>query len=46
GGAKNAGMKTCLVRTGKFRPEDLERGIEPDLVIDSIAELASVIMGE
>lgn len=43
GGAINAGMKTCLVRTGKFRPEDLERGIEPDLVVDSIAELPSVI---
>ena len=43
GGAKNAGMKTCLVRTGKFRPEDLESGIEPDLVIDSIADLPNVL---
>ncbi len=39
GGAQSAGMKTVLVRTGKFLPKDLEREIKPDAIIDSIADL-------
>jgi HAD superfamily hydrolase (TIGR01458 family) len=39
GGAQAAGMKTILVRTGKFRPTDLNGTIQPDVIIDSIAEL-------
>jgi HAD superfamily hydrolase (TIGR01458 family) len=40
GGAQRAGMKTVLVRTGKFRQDDLERSsIVPDGVIDSVADL-------
>ncbi|MEM7435780.1 MAG: TIGR01458 family HAD-type hydrolase [Myxococcota bacterium] len=39
GGAQAAGLHGVLVRTGKFRPRDLERGIEPDAVLDSIADL-------
>jgi len=42
GGAQAAGLRGILVRTGKFRDGDLERGVEPDLVIDSIAELPRV----
>jgi HAD superfamily hydrolase (TIGR01458 family) len=38
-GAQAAGLKTLLVRTGKFRPADLETEIRPDGVIDSIADL-------
>jgi HAD superfamily hydrolase (TIGR01458 family) len=39
-GAQGCGMRTLLVRTGKFRPEALERsGLRPDAVLDSIAEL-------
>lgn len=39
-GAQRFGMRTALVRTGKFRPDDLERsGIAPDIVVNSIAEL-------
>ena len=38
-GAQQAGLQGMLVRTGKFRPEDLEGSIEPDAVIESIAEL-------
>jgi len=37
--AMKAGMRGVLVRTGKFRPEDLDRGIEPDLTLDSVADL-------
>jgi HAD superfamily hydrolase (TIGR01458 family) len=39
GGAQAAGLGGILVKTGKFRPSDLEQGIEPDLVIASIADL-------
>jgi phospholysine phosphohistidine inorganic pyrophosphate phosphatase len=38
-GAQAIGLKTLLVRTGKFRPQDLEGHVKPDAVIDSIAEL-------
>jgi HAD superfamily hydrolase (TIGR01458 family) len=40
GGAKNAGIATILVRTGKFRPTDLEHpAVVPDAVLDSIVAL-------
>jgi ribonucleotide monophosphatase NagD (HAD superfamily) len=33
-------MRTVLVRTGKFRPDDLEHtGIVPDGIVSSIAQL-------
>lgn len=38
-GAQAAGIRGVLVRTGKFRPSDLERGIEPCAVLGSIADL-------
>jgi HAD superfamily hydrolase (TIGR01458 family) len=39
-GAQKFGMKTVLVRTGKFRPDDLERSaVVPDMVLSSIAVL-------
>jgi len=39
GGAQAAGMVGVLVRTGKFRPADLEGNIRPDAILDSIADL-------
>jgi phospholysine phosphohistidine inorganic pyrophosphate phosphatase len=39
GGAQAAGLKGALVKTGKFRPTDLEGTIRPDVVFDSIADL-------
>lgn len=39
GGAQAAGLAGILVKTGKYRPGDLDLGIEPALVIDSIADL-------
>ena len=39
GGAQKAGMMGALVKTGKFRPLDLERGVKPDVVLDSVASL-------
>jgi HAD superfamily hydrolase (TIGR01458 family) len=43
GGAQRAGLKGILVRTGKFRETDLQLGIEPDEVIDSIADLVEYV---
>jgi HAD superfamily hydrolase (TIGR01458 family) len=39
GGAQAAGLKGVLVRTGKYRPKDLEGDVRPDSVLDSVADL-------
>jgi HAD superfamily hydrolase (TIGR01458 family) len=39
GGAQSAGLKGVLVRTGKFKPEDLEGEIHPDAVIEDVTAL-------
>jgi phospholysine phosphohistidine inorganic pyrophosphate phosphatase len=38
-GAQRVGIHGMLVRTGKFRPTDLEGEIRPDAILGSIAEL-------
>jgi HAD superfamily hydrolase (TIGR01458 family) len=39
-GAQAHGMKTVLVRTGKFRPDVVERGtVRPDAIVSSVAQL-------
>jgi HAD superfamily hydrolase (TIGR01458 family) len=39
-GAHAYGMRTILVRTGKFRPDDVERArVQPDAIISSVAQL-------
>jgi HAD superfamily hydrolase (TIGR01458 family) len=39
-GASKNGMRTILVRTGKFRPDEVERSqVQPDGIISSIAQL-------
>jgi HAD superfamily hydrolase (TIGR01458 family) len=39
-GGHRHGMKTLLVRTGKFRPDDVERSqVQPDGIVSSIAQL-------
>ena len=38
-GAQRAGIRGVLVRTGKFRPSDLDGEIRPDAVLESISEL-------
>jgi HAD superfamily hydrolase (TIGR01458 family) len=39
-GGRAHGLKTVLVKTGKFRQRDLDQSaIEPDVVLDSIADL-------
>jgi phospholysine phosphohistidine inorganic pyrophosphate phosphatase len=39
GGAQAAGLKGALVKTGKFRPADLESDVKPYAVLDSVADL-------
>lgn len=39
GGAQAAGLKGALVRTGKFRAEDLDGSVKPFAVLDSVANL-------
>lgn len=39
GGAIAAGLKGALVKTGKFRPADLEHRVRPDAVWESVADL-------
>lgn len=44
GGARQAGMKGILVRTGKFREDLLKKSmVIPDRVIDSIADLPGIL---
>jgi HAD superfamily hydrolase (TIGR01458 family) len=39
-GAQQCGLKTVLVRTGKFRPDAVEQsGVMPDAIVNSIAAL-------
>ena len=39
-------MKTVLVRTGKFRPDDVERSqVQPDGIVSSIAQLPDWLDG-
>jgi ribonucleotide monophosphatase NagD (HAD superfamily) len=39
-GAQRFGLRTALVRTGKFRPDELERStVSPDVVLSSVADL-------
>ena len=42
-GAKRAGLQAVLVRTGKFRPRDLESVEGPDWVLDSVRELPGLL---
>ena len=38
-GAQHAGLGAALVRTGKFQAQDLESGVQPEVVLDSVASL-------
>ena len=37
--SQRAGLKAIQVRTGKFTARDLELGITPDAILDSVAQL-------
>lgn len=38
GGAQQSGLRGVLVKTGKYRDEDLSGNIKPDAVLDSVAD--------
>lgn len=42
-GAKNAGLRSALVRTGEFRETDLHGQTQPDLAIDDIRDLLELV---
>jgi HAD superfamily hydrolase (TIGR01458 family) len=45
GGAQQAGIKSVLVRTGKYRAAYAEASsIKPDLVLDSVADLPKILL--
>ena len=44
GGAQQAGFKTALVKTGKFKESDLMNEIKPDIICDSFTELAKQLL--
>lgn len=41
-GARAAGLRSALVRTGEFRPADLEGPLQPDWIFDSITDVLVV----
>ena len=43
GGAQAAGIRGALVRTGKFRDEDLDGDIRPGVVLDSFADVLRML---
>ena len=43
-GAMDAGLRAALVKTGKFQPDDLHRGIEPDVILPDVTALPSLLM--
>jgi HAD superfamily hydrolase (TIGR01458 family) len=46
GGSRALGMRGFMVRTGKFRPEEVEASaLRPDRVIDSVAALPDLLLG-
>jgi len=42
-GGQSVGMRTVLLRTGHFRPQDLDGPVQPDLVLDSLADLPGAL---
>lgn len=42
-GAQKSGIEAVLVQSGKFATTDLEKGITPDAIIESIAEINTIL---
>jgi HAD superfamily hydrolase (TIGR01458 family) len=43
-GAQDAGLQAALVKTGKFQPNDLEKGIRPDLILEDVTDLVGYLL--
>lgn len=44
-GAHGSDISSVLLRSGEFNPHDLEMGIQPDYIFDSVQELLSIVEG-
>lgn len=42
-GAKDAGLLTALVKSGKFREDDLKKGIVPDFIIEDVSKIDTIL---
>jgi inorganic pyrophosphatase len=42
-GARNFGLRSVLVRTGEFDPQELGGDVQPDFILDSVGDLPGVI---
>jgi HAD superfamily hydrolase (TIGR01458 family) len=42
-GAQEAGLKAALVKTGKFDPHDLTRGIRPDFILEDVNDVLKLL---
>jgi HAD superfamily hydrolase (TIGR01458 family) len=38
-GARQAGIPSVLVKTGEFKPEDLEGDIQPDFIVEAVGDI-------
>jgi ribonucleotide monophosphatase NagD (HAD superfamily) len=43
-GAHKIGMQSVLVRTGEFRPIELENDVQPEFIVYSIQELPNIVL--
>ena len=41
-GAKKAGLRSALIKTGEYRPTDLDGGVQPDAILENIQELLTL----
>jgi len=42
-GGQATGIRTVLVRTGHFRPQDLDGPVQPDVILNSLADLPGAL---
>jgi inorganic pyrophosphatase len=45
-GARQAGIPSVLVKTGEFKPDDLEGDIQPDFIVDAVGDITDLIWTE
>ena len=41
-GAQEYGIRSLLIKTGEFQPQDLDGSIQPDIICDSIQDLTDI----
>ena len=43
-GARNAGIRSILIRSGEFQPQHLEGSVQPDYMVDAIQDILPVLL--